>query len=177
MENHFIQAQCGSCAAFSVIGAVESCFNIQRGKVVDDLSEQHILDCAYNYQVSDERYSCFSYQHGCTWICWIGIISPHTLKVDACIHFLGQILGQCVGFQRLSFAWLLDLVYTHNSSLKVNAIQNNNINYDSGTWGAYGCDGAWPNAYVDWLMGKYYNQIESAYPYTSGSSGQVGSCK
>merc|ERR1711973_580755 len=43
------QAQCGSCAAFSVIGAVESCFNIQNGDAVDDLSEQHILDCAYNH--------------------------------------------------------------------------------------------------------------------------------
>lgn len=95
------QAQCGSCAAFSVIGAVESCFNIQRGYKVDDLSEQHILDCAYNYQITDE----------------------------------------------------------------------------SGTWGAYGCDGAWPNAYIDWLMGKQYNQMESSYPYTSGSSGDVGSCK
>jgi len=94
------QAQCGSCAAFSVIGAVESCFNIQNGDAVDDLSEQHILDCAYNHYVNDE----------------------------------------------------------------------------AGSWGAFGCDGAWPNAYVDWLMAGYYNQEERSYPYVSGGTGSVYSC-
>ncbi len=24
----------------------------------------------------------------------------------------------------------------------------------SGIWGAFGCDGAWPNAYLDWLLNK-----------------------
>jgi len=93
------QGQCGSCAAFSVMGAVESCFSIN-GDPVDDLSEQHILDCAYNHYVNDEY----------------------------------------------------------------------------GSWGAFGCDGAWPNAYVDWLMNGKYNQEESSYPYRSGNSGVVYGC-
>ena len=49
------------------------------------------------------------------------------------------------------------------------------INICSGTWGAYGCDGAWPNAYLDWIQGQY-NQEESSYPYTSGRTGDVGKC-
>jgi len=95
------QAQCGSCAAFSVIGAVESCFAINYDRMDDDLSEQHILDCAYNHFVADEY----------------------------------------------------------------------------GNWGAFGCEGAWPNAYVDWLMAGEMNQEEDAYPYTSGHSGHHGHCK
>lgn len=94
------QGQCGSCAAFSAIGAIESCYMI-KGDMANDLSEQHILDCAYNHYVNDE----------------------------------------------------------------------------SGSWGAFGCDGAWPNAYIDWLQGSEYNQEEGAYPYKSGSSGQIGSCR
>jgi len=94
------QGQCGSCAAFSVIGAVESCYNIQYGDAVDDLSEQHILDCAYNHYVNDE----------------------------------------------------------------------------AGSWGAFGCDGAWPVAYVDWLMAGQYNQEEYSYPYVSGGTGSVYQC-
>jgi len=93
------QAQCGSCAAFSAMGAIESCYRI-KGDMTDDLSEQHILDCAYNYVVNDEY----------------------------------------------------------------------------GSWGAYGCDGAWPVAYVDWVKNNGMNQEESAYPYRSGSSGNVYSC-
>jgi len=93
------QAQCGSCAAFAALGAIESCFMINND-MANDLSEQHLLDCAYNHQVTD----------------------------------------------------------------------------GDGTWGAYGCDGAWPNAYLDWIQGNY-NQEEGGYPYTSGRSGDVGSCK
>merc|ERR1712048_1371042 len=41
---------------------------------------------------------------------------------------------------------------------------------------AFGCDGAWPNAYWDWIQGQY-NQEESGYPYFSGRTGDIGSCK
>jgi len=96
------QAQCGSCAAFAAMGAVESCTAISLGKLANDLSEQHILDCAYNHVVND----------------------------------------------------------------------------NSGSWGAYGCDGAWPQAYYDWVTGSNsYFQEESAYPYTSGRTGDVGACR
>lgn len=94
------QAQCGSCAAFAALGAIESCSKIQTGTMANDLSEQHLLDCAYNHVVND----------------------------------------------------------------------------GSGSWGAYGCDGAWPQAYLDWIKGNY-DQEESFYPYTSGSSGHTGACR
>jgi len=95
------QGQCGSCAAFAAMGAIESCTAISAGKMANDLSEQHILDCAYNHVVNDA----------------------------------------------------------------------------SGSWGAYGCDGAWPQAYIDWITGENtYLQEESGYPYTSGRSGDVGAC-
>jgi len=48
------QGQCGSCAAFSVTGSVESCFAILTGEMDDDLSEQHIVDCAYGHIFSDD---------------------------------------------------------------------------------------------------------------------------
>merc|ERR1711915_343829 len=47
------QAGCGSCAAFSTMGAIESCSAIYGGGLANDLSEQHILDCAYNHQYND----------------------------------------------------------------------------------------------------------------------------
>jgi hypothetical protein len=50
------QAQCGSCAAFAVVGAIESCFYLTTGVMDDDLSEQHLLDCAFNHYVTDSRY-------------------------------------------------------------------------------------------------------------------------
>ena len=96
------QAQCGSCAAFSAIATLESCFFLATGVMDDDLSEQHLLDCAFNHYVND----------------------------------------------------------------------------NSGSWGAFGCDGAWPQAYYDWLLTKGpWNQEEASYPYTSGQSGQVTSCR
>jgi len=95
------QGRCGSCAAFAAMGSIEACTAISAGKMANDLSEQHILDCAYNHVVNDA----------------------------------------------------------------------------SGSWGAYGCDGAWPQAYIDWITSAdSYMQEESAYPYTSGSSGDVTAC-
>merc|ERR1712168_1716383 len=96
------QAQCGSCAAFAAVGAIESCTKITVGNMADDLSEQHLLDCAYNHVFTD----------------------------------------------------------------------------GSGSWGCYGCDGAWPQGYIDWITDENsYNQEESAYPYTSGRTGDVTSCR
>lgn len=85
------QGQCGSCADFAVVAIIESCFWLQRGVMFDDLSEQHLMDCAYNHYYNDNE----------------------------------------------------------------------------GSWGAFGCDGAWPVAYMDWVVN--YNsgkiQTESSYPY------------
>merc|ERR1712079_929391 len=47
------QGQCGSCTAFAVTGAVESCFAIKTGEVFDDLAEQYLVDCAYPYTAQD----------------------------------------------------------------------------------------------------------------------------
>jgi len=87
------QASCGSCAAFAVIGAVESCYSILTGEMDDDLSEQHLVDCAYHHVVED----------------------------------------------------------------------------DEGSWEATGCSGAWPVAYMDWLLDEY-NQEEAGYKYVSGKT-------
>jgi len=57
------QANCGSCAAFSVMASVESCYQILTGEMDDDLSEQHMLDCAYGHVYNDE-YGSWS-AHGC----------------------------------------------------------------------------------------------------------------
>merc|ERR1712241_684012 len=43
------QGQCGSCTAFAITGAVESCFAIKTGVVFDDLAEQFLVDCANGY--------------------------------------------------------------------------------------------------------------------------------
>merc|ERR1712002_398724 len=47
------QGQCGSCTAFAITGAVESCFAIKTGVVFDDLAEQYLVDCAYDYSTDD----------------------------------------------------------------------------------------------------------------------------
>ena len=43
------QASCGSCAAFAALSTVESCMHKATGVLPVDLSEQHLLDCAYGY--------------------------------------------------------------------------------------------------------------------------------
>jgi len=49
------QAACGSCACFSAVASIESCFMIQaEDAAAGDLSEQHLLDCAYHHQVTDD---------------------------------------------------------------------------------------------------------------------------
>merc|ERR1712055_756220 len=93
------QGQCGSCAAFSAIGAIESCYLIQSDEMNVDLSEQHIVDCAYGHTYNDE----------------------------------------------------------------------------SGSWGASGCNGAWPITYIDWLS-RRNNQDEAGYKYTYGESDSDQPC-
>ena len=43
------QASCGSCAVFASVAAIDTCFWQVTGRLVDDLSEQHVMDCAYGY--------------------------------------------------------------------------------------------------------------------------------
>lgn len=93
------QKQCGSCAAFATIATIETCYWQQTGTMYDDLSEQHIVDCANGHYYYD----------------------------------------------------------------------------NSGSWGAFGCDGAWPPAYFDWLVKNNggRTQTEQSYPYTASD----GHCK
>jgi len=97
------QGQCGSCAAFSALAAVESCFKILEDDSGSyDLSEQHILDCGYGHTYYDE---------------------------------------------------------------------------DGNPWSAFGCFGAWPQAYFDWLsQPNQLTQNEPGYPYVSGNIGDVKDC-
>jgi len=95
------QGRCGSCAAFSAVGSIESCFKIQGGSMNDDLSEQHLLDCGYNHEYID----------------------------------------------------------------------------DEGSWGADGCDGAWPQAYYDWIENNgQFLMEEDFYRYVSGYNGENFQC-
>ena len=41
---------CGSCSAFAVIAVIETCFWQETGTMLD-LSEQHMLDCAYGHEL------------------------------------------------------------------------------------------------------------------------------
>merc|ERR1711874_255055 len=43
------QASCGSCAVFASVAAIDTCFWQVTGNLIDDLSEQHVMDCAYGY--------------------------------------------------------------------------------------------------------------------------------
>merc|ERR1712080_618407 len=46
-------------------------------------------------------------------------------------------------------------------------------NDDEGSWGAFGCDGAWPQAYFDWVANNNngYIQTETSYPYEAATRG------
>merc|ERR1712198_803821 len=78
------QQQCGSCAAFAAVAAADSCMWMASNSLYDDLSEQHLMDCANGH---------FSYD-------------------------------------------------------------------DEGSWGAFGCDGAWPQAYYDWVIKQNDGRLE-----------------
>lgn len=51
---------------------------------------------------------------------------------------------------------------------------------NDGNWGAFGCDGAWPPAYFDWIVKNNYGNIqtEASYPYTAkdGTCRCMGNC-
>jgi len=85
------QGQCGSCAHFSSVAVLDTCFQMASGTLYDDLSEQHLVDCTYNHYYND----------------------------------------------------------------------------DAGSWGSFGCDGAWPPAILEWLYnnGGGHAQTEASYPY------------
>merc|ERR1712168_761554 len=83
------QAQCGSCAAFAAVGAIESCTKITVGNMADDLSEQHLLDCAYNHVFTDGSGSWGCYGCDGAWL-W----SPGWPRLLAHQELLGQKLGR-----------------------------------------------------------------------------------
>jgi len=43
------QGGCGSCSVFAAVSTVESCMHKATGTLPTDLSEQHMMDCAYGY--------------------------------------------------------------------------------------------------------------------------------
>merc|ERR1712002_696469 len=44
------QSSCGSCAAFASVSTIETCMARETGVLPTDLSEQHLMDCAYKYK-------------------------------------------------------------------------------------------------------------------------------
>ena len=49
------QKQCGSCAAFAAIAAIDTCFYFASNDLYDDLSEQHLMDCANGHYSYDDE--------------------------------------------------------------------------------------------------------------------------
>jgi cathepsin H len=43
------QGSCGSCSVFAAVSTIESCFHKVTDSLPTDLSEQHMLDCAYGF--------------------------------------------------------------------------------------------------------------------------------
>ena len=43
------QASCGSCAVFAAVATIDTCMWQVTGHLEDDLSEQHLMDCAYGW--------------------------------------------------------------------------------------------------------------------------------
>ena len=54
-SNFSPQKQCGSCAAFATMAVIETCYWQQTGTMYDDLSEQHIVDCANGHYYYDNE--------------------------------------------------------------------------------------------------------------------------
>merc|ERR1711874_65550 len=49
------QKSCGSCAAFATIATIDSCMWAATGRMEDDLSEQHLMDCANGHTYFDSE--------------------------------------------------------------------------------------------------------------------------
>jgi len=82
------QEQCGSCAAFAAVAVIESCFWQQRNQTMfDDMSEQHVLDCAYNYYFYDDEgtWGCFGCDGGWTpaYMDWIVTEGKGKMQTEA----------------------------------------------------------------------------------------------
>jgi len=71
------------------------------------------------------------------------------------------ILETCFWMQR-------NVMFDDLSEQHIVSCANEHYVQDSdGNWGAFGCDGAWPNAYMDWIVNNNNGNIqtEAAYPY------------
>ena len=64
------QGQCGSCAAFAAGSIIETCLKVSAGGKLSayDISEQHLIDCAYHKPNANEGAS--------------GIPNPNSLKIS-----------------------------------------------------------------------------------------------
>lgn len=83
--------------------------------------------------------------------------------------------GSCAAFATVAiletcFWQKRGVMFDDLSEQHINSCANNHYYHDSeGSWGAFGCDGAWPPAYMDWIVNVNRGKIqtESAYPYTA----------
>jgi cathepsin L len=88
--------------------------------------------------------------------------------------------GSCAAFASVAvietcFWQRRGVMFDDLSEQHIVSCANNHYYYDNeGAWGAFGCDGAWPPAYFDWIVKNNagHIQTESAYPYTA----TTGSC-
>merc|ERR1719430_340314 len=89
--------------------------------------------------------------------------------------------GSCAAFATVAvietcFWQRRGVMFDDLSEQHINSCAYNHYYYDDeGAWGAFGCDGAWPPAYFDWLVKNNNGKIqtESAYPYTA----TTGTCR
>jgi len=82
--------------------------------------------------------------------------------------------GSCAAFATIATLETCYYLQTNDmrdlSEQHITDCANGHYYYDNdGTWGAFGCDGAWPQAYIDYLVNVNdgRNEEESCYPYTA----------
>ena len=74
------QGPCGSCAVFAAVAVIDTCFWQVTGVLEDDLSEQHLMDCAYGYMGNSGCEGGYSQRY----MKWINEENDGFLELESC---------------------------------------------------------------------------------------------
>ncbi|KAF1743315.1 hypothetical protein MXB_968, partial [Myxobolus squamalis] len=139
------QSGCGSCYAFSAIGAIESQFAIHN-KLLEDLSAQEIIDCSWEYW----NYGCYGGTHSNVFdYCMENGIStslayPYRGQHYQCNRNNPNSSYKLTGYNYLTKGdednLLRALIYIGPISISINAGSDEFIFYDSGIIDFSSCD-------------------------------------